>query len=180
MCTDSEEISPSSRSTPDCLMNSRSTDNIEGSSESQDIEETLPSTVVQEQRNLFNSKLASHKYEELKLKLANDSWLVTCAQEELKIRKQTLERMEVTDKQHAEYMKKMFINMERLTNSIANGFGLLRQIMEPRHPFPPPQPHYYNQSQPSAFMSSTPVSHQMERQNSKQSSFISALFSDES
>ena len=70
--------------------------------------------------------------------------------------------------------------MERLTNSIANGFGLLRQIMEPRHPFPPPQPHYYNQSQPSAFMSSTPVSHQMERQNSRQSSFTSALFSDES
>lgn len=35
-------------------MNSRSTDNIEGSSESQDIEEILPSTVVQEQRNLFN------------------------------------------------------------------------------------------------------------------------------
>ena len=40
-----------------------------------------------------------------------------------------LERMEVTDKQHAEYMNKMFANMERLT-------GLLRQIMLPQETSP--------------------------------------------
>lgn len=33
--------------------------------------------------------------------------------------------------------------------------------MVPQHPFPPPQPHFYHQSQPSAFMPSTPVSHQL-------------------
>ena len=35
--------------------------------------------------------------------------------------------------------------------------------MVPQHPFPPPQPHFYHQSQPSAFMPSTPVSHQLDR-----------------
>ena len=125
MCTDSEEISPSSSSsTPDCPISSISTDNIEHNSQSQDIEEILPSTVVQE-RSLLNSKLAGHKHEKLKRKLPNDSQLVTCAQEELKMKKKMLERMEVTDKQHAEYMNKMFANMERLTNSIADGFWFI-------------------------------------------------------
>ena len=87
MCTDSEEISPSSSSTPVCLVNSSSTDNIKDSSESQDIIEILPSIVVQEQRSLLNSKLAGHKHEKLKWKLPNDSQLVTFAQEELKIKK---------------------------------------------------------------------------------------------
>ena len=32
--------------------------------------------------------------------------------------------MEVTGKHHTEFMNKMFANMERLTNSIADGFGL--------------------------------------------------------
>lgn len=124
MSTDSEEISPSSRSsTPDYPISSISTDNIEDSSQSQDIEEILPSTVVRERRSLLNSKLAGPKHEKLKRKLPNDSQLVTCAQEELKMKKKMLERMEVTDKQHAEYMNKMFANMERLTNSIADGFG---------------------------------------------------------
>ena len=181
MCTDSEESSfSSSSSTPDCSISSISTDNIKDSSQSQDIEEILPFTVVQERRSLLNSKLAGEKHEKLKRKLPNDSQLVTCAQEELKIKRQMLERMEVTDKQHAEYMNKMFANMERLTNSIADGFGLLRQIMLPKERFPPPQAHYYHQSQPSAFMPSAPVSHQMDRPNSAQYSFTNHLFSDES
>ena len=48
MCTDSEEKSPSSGSSPDYSINSSSIDNIEDSSQSQDIEEMLPSSVVQE------------------------------------------------------------------------------------------------------------------------------------
>lgn len=60
--TDSEEISrSSSSSTPDCPISSISTDNIEDSSQSQDIEEILPSTLVRERRSLLNSKLAGHK-----------------------------------------------------------------------------------------------------------------------
>ena len=64
--------------------------------------------MVQERRSLTNSKLAGHKHRELKRKLPNGSQLVTSAQEELEIKKQMLERMEVTDKQHAECMNKMF------------------------------------------------------------------------
>ena len=48
MCTDSEEKIPSSGSSPDYSINTSSTDNIEDSSQSQDIEEMLPSSVVQE------------------------------------------------------------------------------------------------------------------------------------
>lgn len=95
------------------------------------------------------------------------------------MKKKMLERMEVTDKQHAEYMNKMFANMERLTNSIADGFGWLRQIMLPQERFPSPQAHYCHESQPSAFMPSAPVSHQMDRPNSGQYSFTNHLFSDE-
>ena len=40
-----------------------------------------------------------------------------------------------------EYMNNMFANMKRLTNSNADGFDLLRQIMVPQEQFPPPQPH---------------------------------------
>ena len=136
--------------------------------------------MVQERRNVLNSKLADHKSEKLKRKLPNDSQLVTCAQEELKIKKQMLERMEASDKQHAEYMNKIFGNMEKLTSSIADGFTLLRQIMVPQHMYSPPQPHYYHQAQPSGFMQPTPVPQPLETQNSTQYSFTSALFSDES
>ena len=115
MCTDSEISPSSSSSTPDCLITSISSDNIEDSSQTQDIEEILPSTVVQERRSLLNSKLADDKHEKLTWKLPNDSQLVTCAQEELEIKKQVLERIEVTYKQHAEYMNKMFATMETFT-----------------------------------------------------------------
>ena len=54
MCTDSEISPSSSGSTPDCLITAISTDNIEDSSQTQDIEEILPSTVVQERRSLQN------------------------------------------------------------------------------------------------------------------------------
>ncbi|KAK2548405.1 hypothetical protein P5673_031473 [Acropora cervicornis] len=67
------------------------------------------------------------------MKSLNTNFQMTA--KELKIKKQMLERMEVTDKQHAEYMNKMFANMERLT-------GLLRQIMLPQERSPPPQPHF--------------------------------------
>ena len=39
-------------------------------------------------------------------------------------KKKRLERVEVTGKHLTEFMNKMFTNMERLTNSIADGFGL--------------------------------------------------------
>ena len=58
-------------------------------------------------------------------------------------------------------------------------FGLLRQIMLLKERFPPPQARYYHESQPSAFMPSVPVSHQMDRPNSGQYSFANHFFSDE-
>ena len=118
-------------------------------------EERLPSSVVRERRELLDSKLAGHKKEKLKRKPRSDSQLLICAQEELKIKKQMLERMEATDKEHSEYMKKMFCNMERLTSSMADGFALLRQVMLPQPAYttgPRNTPHYFHQNPPSSYV----------------------------
>ena len=142
-CGGSEDTGPTS---PDSSISSNSSIEENAQSQGQEKEVLLATSVVQERRNLLNSKLADHKSEKLKRKLPNDSQLVTCAQEELKIKKQMLERMEASDKQHAEYINKIFGNMEKLTSSIADGFTLLRQIMVPQHMYSPPQPHYYHQA----------------------------------
>lgn len=149
---------------------------------------TLPASVVKERRNLLNSKLAGHKQEKLKRKIPNDNQLLTCAQEELKLKKQMLESMEASDKECSENMNKMFCNIERLTNSIADGFALMRQVMVPQPSYAAPQ-HYFHQSQPSAFQHqgqnvgsagmSAATANVIDRQSSGQFSFTDSLFSDE-
>ena len=43
-----------------------------------------------------------------------------------------LERMESTDKEYSVDMSKLSSNIEKLTNSITDGFQLLRQVMLPQ------------------------------------------------
>ena len=97
--------------------------------------------------------------------------LLGCAQEELKIKKQLVEHMDEMDKKYAENMERMTSNMEKLTESIADGFTLLKQMMtyqqppggmyHPQPPFNPymlGSPHSYNQRIPNypSCNSSTP------------------------
>ena len=110
----------------------------------------LPASVVKERRNPLNSKLAGHKQEKLKRTIPTDNQLLTCAQD-LNVKREMLERMEASDKEYSENMKKMFCNMERLTNCMADGFTLLRQVMLPPNSYAAPQ-HHYHQAQPSSFM----------------------------
>lgn len=187
----SEEISSPTTSSVVMIRSTESPESVVDSS-LEDSEETLPSSVVRERRDLLKSKLAGHKQEKLKRKIPADNQLLLCAQEELKLKKQMLEKMEATDKEHSEYMKKMFCNMERLTSSIADGFALLRQVMLPQPPFTAGPSHYFHQNLQSshvhgghnvAFSSTIPTtsSHNqaVNRQNPGQYSYINTLFSDD-
>ena len=52
--------------------------------------------------------------------------ILGCAQEELAIKKRLLEEVDKMDHRYAENMEKMSQNMEKLANSIADGFALLK------------------------------------------------------
>ena len=59
---------------------------------------------VNERRDLLNAKLKEYKGEKLKRKLPVDNQLLNVSQEELKIKKQLLERMDNMDKAHLNHM----------------------------------------------------------------------------
>ena len=65
----------------------------------------------------------------MKRKLPIDAQILGCAQEELAMKKRMLEQMDRMDERYAANFAKMTQNMEKLTSSIANGFGILNQMM---------------------------------------------------
>ena len=92
-------------------------------------------------RSHFNSKLKGYKQEKLKRKLPVDNHMLRIAQEELKIKKKLITRMEEVDKENSNQMGRLMTNIEKLTGSIAEGFAVLRQVML-SPPQPPIHPHY--------------------------------------
>ena len=73
-------------------------------------------------------------------------------------KKWLLDNMDRMDMQYNENMSKLSANMDRMTNSIADGFTLLRGLLLPQQPAyhpqqhpmygPPPQPMYHPPQQP--------------------------------
>lgn len=59
---------------------------------------------VNERRDLLNATMKEYKGEKLKRKLPVDNQLLNVSQEELKIKKQLLERMDNMDKAHLNHM----------------------------------------------------------------------------
>ena len=110
---------------------------------------------VQQRRAFLDDKLSNYKQEKLKRKLPVDSQL---AKEEIEVKKRLLDQMDRMDTQYSENMSKLSANMDRLTNSIADGFALLRGLLLPQQPAyhsqqhpmygPPPQPMYHPPQQP--------------------------------
>ena len=98
----------------------------------------------------------------MKRKLPADTQLLNCAQEELAIKKQLLEQDDKMDQRYAENMDRMSQNIERLTNSIADGSMMLQQIMTFQQPAPMYHPQPYSpfnmQGSNSSGMSSYPPS----------------------
>ena len=128
---------------------------------------------VKQRREFLDDKLKNYKQEKMKRKLPVDTQLLGCAQEELQIKKRLVEQMDKMDKKYAENMERMSSNMEKLTESISDGFALLKQMMmyqqpppgmyHPQssfHPYMQGSPHLYNNRMPSypSSSSSTPPS----------------------
>ena len=109
----------------------------------------LPAEEVQTSRRaLLDKTLKNYKQEKMKRKLPVDAQLLHCAQEELEMKRRLVDRMEHMDKVYSENMKCLSSNMEKLTNSISQGFAMLQSLVGQRAQFhypPPPPP----QAQPS-------------------------------
>jgi hypothetical protein len=103
-----------------------------------------PSTsIVQKRRGLLDEKLKEFRQEKLKRKLPMDAQLLDCAREELQIKKRLIEHMDKVDEQHSCSMVKLSNNMEKLTDSIADGFSLLRNLFAPQPQTQPMYPPYH-------------------------------------
>ncbi len=89
----------------------------------------LSSTVIQHLRELIAKTLADHKQKKLKRKLPVDMQMLDCAQEDLKLQKKFIERMELSDQQYTETIGKLSKNMDKLTNSIVDGFAVLKNAL---------------------------------------------------
>ena len=98
--------------------------------EDQDQENKHPmGSTLKERGDLLNTRLKGYRQKKLKRKLSVDAQLLNIAQEDMEIKKRIITKIEEMDKQQAENMKKMTLNMEQLTGSIVEGFAMLRQVM---------------------------------------------------
>ena len=95
---------------------------------------------VTQRRAFLDEKLSNYKQEKLKKRLPADAQLIQNAREDLDVKRRLLENMERMDKEHAETMARMSANMDKLTNSIADGFSLLRGLLLPQQTMYPPTP----------------------------------------
>ena len=120
----------------------QSDDTRETSGEPSDPSVTLQQSTVQKRRQLLDKKLDNYRQEKLKRKLPVDMQLLNCARDELEVKRRFVDRMDEMDKKYAENMDKMSRNMEKLTESIADGFSLLRNMVmfqqQPSTMYPPP------------------------------------------
>ena len=84
--------------------------------------------------------------------------MLRCAQEELSVKKRMTEQIHEMDRQYAENMSKMSQNMEKLANSVEEGFSLLKAFMfQPPRSSYQPQSHYH-QYYPGSHSSQNPLS----------------------
>ena len=84
--------------------------------------------------------------------------MLQCAQEELSVKKRMIEQIHQMDRQYAENMSKMSQNIEKLANTVEEGFSLLKAFM-----FQPPRSLYqpqlrYPQYYPGSHSSQNPPS----------------------
>ena len=97
---------------------------------------------VNTRRALLNEKLSGYKTEKLKRKLPVDTQLVACAKEELQIKRQLIDQMDQMEKDHCKTMEKLAGNLEKLTNSMSQGFNVLQTLMCQNVPLHQPYPHW--------------------------------------
>ena len=92
--------------------------------EDQNENDPSTSTPFSQRRDMLNAKLKNYKQDRLKRTLSQsvDSQLLNCAQQDIEIKKRIIDQMDKMDKEYSTNMKSLSSNMEKLTNSIADGF----------------------------------------------------------
>ncbi|KAK0154840.1 hypothetical protein N1851_002846 [Merluccius polli] len=113
---------------------STSTEEMPASPHSTDSIDCLPPAVVKQRRDLLQAKLASHRGDRLKRKAHADP-----AEEELKIKRRTLELAEESARSHAEHMTQINTNIANITSTIQDGFALMRELLLRLQFVPPPK-----------------------------------------
>jgi len=70
---------------------------------------------VKQRRELLRAQLNNCRKDKLKRKLPVDTQLLTCAKEDLSLKKKLVDQMDNMDTLHNEHMQKLSSNMEKLT-----------------------------------------------------------------
>lgn len=113
---------------------------------------------ILKRRELLNAKLTGYKHDKLKRKLPVDAQILSYTMEELAVKKRMVEQMDVFEKQYTENITRLSDNMEKLTNTISEGFAMLRNVMATPVPAPYAYPHQFSPSmyshQPPSFNNS--------------------------
>ena len=79
-----------------------------------------PSTI--KRRKCIEKKLNEHRQEKLKRKLPVNLQLLNYAQEDIRIKRCLVEQIDKMDKQYAEFVADMSKNLEKLSESVREGF----------------------------------------------------------
>uniref|UniRef100_A0A1X7UY57 Uncharacterized protein n=1 Tax=Amphimedon queenslandica TaxID=400682 RepID=A0A1X7UY57_AMPQE len=130
---------PTSTATDDLQQESSDQSSAISSGESASSDDT-----VLKRRELLNAKLTEYKHDKLKRKLPVDAQILSCTMEELAVKKRMVEQMDVFEKQYTENITRLFDNMEKLTNTISEGFAMLRNVMATTVPAPYAYPHQFS------------------------------------
>ena len=93
-------------------------------------------TSTSARRDLLDTTLKNYKQERLKHKLLEDAQLLHCAQEELLMKRRLVDRMEQMDKVYSENLIGVSKNMEKLANSISQGFAMLNSLIGQQTQYP--------------------------------------------
>ncbi len=77
----------------------------------------------------MDSKLNNYRNDRLKKKLPVESQILSCAKEELAIKRKLVDQMESFESNYSENMSRISNNMEKLTSTISEGLTMLQHLV---------------------------------------------------
>ena len=111
------------------LSETASSETLDTSAKDDDEEEsTVPKDMGNAKRNLIQH-LKERKDSKLSKLFSVDAQLLDIANQEIKLKRRALEKMEEGEKKHEANMKMFAENMNTLPNVVSSGFGMLQRLM---------------------------------------------------
>ena len=89
-----------------------------------------------QRREFLDSALKDYKQVKMKRKLPVDAQLIGTAQEELAMKKKLFDQMDRMEKQHQDTISQLSSSMANISNSISDGFSILKTLLLPQPPLP--------------------------------------------